>query len=94
MATTEVVKITSKGQLTLPVEIRRELSLERDSYLYVTKVGSFIVMKRVDKLSLDEISTILQNLAKERGITRDLLMEEVEKAREKLLEEKHVKTKA
>jgi len=94
MVTSEVVKITSKGQLTLPVEIRRALSLERGSYLYVTRVGSFIVMKRVDKLSLDEISAILQNLAKERRMTRDLLMREVETAREKLLEERHVKTKA
>jgi bifunctional DNA-binding transcriptional regulator/antitoxin component of YhaV-PrlF toxin-antitoxin module len=94
MAISEVVKITSKGQLTLPIEIRKELSLDKDSYLYVTKVGSIIVMKRVDKLSLDEISTILQGLAEERGITRNLLMKEVEKAKEKLLEDRHVKTHA
>ena len=94
MAISEVVKITSKGQLTLPIEIRKELSLEKDSYLYVTKVGSIIVMKRVDKLSLDEISTILQSLAKERGITKNSLMKEVERAKEELLEEKHVKIHA
>ena len=56
MATSEVVKITSKGQFTLPVEIRRDLSLGKGSYLYVTKVGRLIVMKKVDELSLDEIS--------------------------------------
>jgi len=92
MAISEVVKITSKGQLTLPVEIRRDLSLGKDNYLYVTKVGGLIVMKKVDELSLDEISTILQSLAKERGITRSLLMKEVERARAKLLEEKYEKT--
>jgi bifunctional DNA-binding transcriptional regulator/antitoxin component of YhaV-PrlF toxin-antitoxin module len=92
MATSEVVKITSKGQLTLPVEIRRDLSLGKDNYLYVTKVGGLIVMKKVDELSLDEISMILQSLAKERGITRSLLMKEVERARAKLLEEKYEKT--
>lgn len=94
MATSEVVKITSKGQFTLPVEIRRDLSLGKDSYLYVTKVGHLIVMKKVDELSLDEISTILQSLAKGRGITRSLLMKEVGKARSKLLEEKYEKTQA
>jgi len=94
MATSEVVKITSKGQFTLPIEIRRDLSLGKDSYLYVTKVGRLIVMKKVDELSLDEISKILRSLAKGRGITRSLLMKEVERARAKLLEEKYAKTQA
>jgi len=91
MAVKEVVKVTSKGQLTLPVEIRRELSLGKDSHLYVTRLGDLIVMKKVDELSLDEISTILQDLAEKKGVTRELLMREVEVAREKLLEEKYVK---
>lgn len=90
MAISEVVKITSKGQLTLPIEIRKELSLDKDSHLYVAKLGNIIVMKRVEELSLDEISKILRSLAKERGITRDFLVKEVEKVKEKLLEERHV----
>jgi len=91
MAVNEVVKVTSKGQFTLPVEIRRDLSLGKDSYLYVTRLGRLIVMKKVDELSLDEVSATLQTLAKKRGITRDLLMKDVERAREKLREEKHDK---
>ena len=91
MAVSEVVKITSKGQFTLPVEIRRDLSLGKDSYLYVTRVGRLIVMKKVNELSLDDVSATLQTLARKRGITRDLLMRDVEKAREKLREEKHGK---
>jgi bifunctional DNA-binding transcriptional regulator/antitoxin component of YhaV-PrlF toxin-antitoxin module len=94
MATNEVVKITSKGQFTLPVEIRRDLSLGKDSYLYVTRLGRLIVMKKVDELSLDDISATLQTLAKKRGVTRDLLMRDVERAREKLHEEKHAKAQA
>jgi hypothetical protein len=42
-------------------------------------------------LSLDDISATLQTLAKKRGVTRDLLMRDVERAREKLHEEKHAK---
>jgi len=94
MAASEVVKVTSKGQFTLPVEIRRDLSLGKDSYLYVTKLGRLIVMKKVDELSLDDISAILETLAKKSGVTRNLLMKEVERAREKLREEKHGKTQA
>jgi hypothetical protein len=48
-------------------------------------------MKKVNELSLNDISATLQKLAKKRGITRDLLMKEVERAREKLREEKHGK---
>ena len=91
MAVSEVVKITSKGQFTLPVEIRRDLSLGKDSYLYVTRLGRLIVMKKVNELSLDDISATLQAVARKRGITRDLLMKDIEKAREKLREEKHGK---
>jgi len=91
MATSEVVKVSSKGRFTLPIAIRKGLSPGKDGYLYVTRVGHLIVMKKVDDLSLDEISTILQSLAKERGITRDLLMKEVERARARPREE-HAKT--
>jgi hypothetical protein len=48
-------------------------------------------MKKVDELSLDDISATLQTLAKKRGMTRDLLMRDVERAREKLREERHGK---
>lgn len=73
---------------------KKELSLDKDSHIYVTKLGKIIVIKRVDEISLDEISTILQSLAKEKGITRNFLVKEVERAKEKLLEERHAKTQA
>jgi|GEM_PF-618881 bifunctional DNA-binding transcriptional regulator/antitoxin component of YhaV-PrlF toxin-antitoxin module len=87
----QVVKITSKGQFTLPVEIRRELSLGKDSHVYVTKLGRLIVIKKVEELSLDDISAILEPLAKKSGLTRRILMEDIEKAREKILGEKQGK---
>jgi bifunctional DNA-binding transcriptional regulator/antitoxin component of YhaV-PrlF toxin-antitoxin module len=91
VATSQVVKITSKGQFTLPVEIRRELSLGKDSHVYVTKLGRLIVIKKVEELSLDDISAILEPLAKRSGLTRKMLMEDIEKAREKMLGEKQAK---
>lgn len=91
MAVREIVKVTSKGQLTLPSEVRRTLSLGEGSYLYVTRVGKLIVMKKVGELTLDEISAVLQRSVRERGLRRELLMREVEKAREELLEERYAK---
>jgi antitoxin PrlF len=92
MATSEVVKITSKGQMTLPVDLRRQLNLKNDNYVYVTRVGELIVMKKVNELSLDEISIILQRVARRSSITREMLGKDLERARERLMRERHVKT--
>ena len=94
MAASQVVKITSKGQFTLPVEIRRHLSLGEDSYVYVMSVGHLIVMKKVDELSLSDISAILEPLARRSGITRRMLLEDIERARTKILGEKYGRTQA
>lgn len=91
MAASQVVKITSKGQFTLPVEIRRDLSLGKDSHVYVTRLGRLIVIKKVDELTLDDISAILEPLAKRSGVTRRILMKDIERAREKMLGEKQGK---
>jgi AbrB family looped-hinge helix DNA binding protein len=93
VALTQMAKITSKGQFTLPVEIRRDLSLDTGSHVYVTKIGRFIVINKVDELSLDDISAILGRLAKRSGVTRSVLIKDIEKVREKMLEEKHRKIK-
>ena len=92
MSEGEIIKVTSKGQVTIPVKIRRALSLNRDSYLYVTRAGRLVVMRKVDELSLDEISAVLEAVAEVKGVTKELLVEEAEKARERLMRERNVKT--
>lgn len=92
MSEGEIIKVTSKGQITIPAKIRRALSLDRDSYLYVTRAGGLLVMRKVDELSLDEISAVLEAVAEDRGVTRELLFEEAERARERLMEERNVRT--
>ena len=94
MAASQVVKLTSKGQFTLPVEIRKDLSLGKGSHVYVTEVGRLVVIKKVDELSLDDISAILSPVAKKGAVTRRILMKDVERAREKMLAEKQGKAKA
>jgi len=84
----EIIKVTSKGQITIPAKIRKALSLDRGSYLYVTRAERLLVMRKVDDLSLDEISAVLGVVAEERGVTRELLVEGVERARERLMGER------
>ena len=94
MAASQVVKITSKGQFTLPIEMRRDLSLDENSYVYVTRLGHLIVMKKVGELSLSDISAILEPLAKKSGITRKMLLEDIERARTKIFGEKYGESRA
>ena len=91
MSESEIIKVTSKGQITIPSKFRKELSLSRDSYLYVARSGKILVLKKVDDLSLDEITSLYETIAKSEGITREMLLEEVEKAREELMEQGYVK---
>lgn len=88
MSEAEVVKVSSKGQVTIPGRFRKELGLDRDSHLYVARVGGLLIMRRVDGLSLEEVSSVLSKMAEDRGITKELLLEEAERAREELMEER------
>lgn len=94
MATEEIVKVTSKGQLTIPADIRRELRLDDGSYVYMKALGKLIVMRKVNDLNLKEISAILEEIAKEKGLTRAVLLEEVERVRMELWKERYGKTES
>ncbi|WP_161821258.1 AbrB/MazE/SpoVT family DNA-binding domain-containing protein [Sporotomaculum syntrophicum] len=46
----ELVKLTSKGQLTLPKEYRDKLCLDKGSHLSVTVKGDTLMLKKVYEL--------------------------------------------
>jgi AbrB family looped-hinge helix DNA binding protein len=64
-----VVKVTSKGQLTLPADIREDLGIGEDDYLYVAEAGDIILMKRIG-VDPKEILNAFQRAAKEVGLTK------------------------
>jgi AbrB family looped-hinge helix DNA binding protein len=78
-----VVKVTSKGQLTLPADIRDELNIGKDDYLYVTEAGGLILMKRIG-VDPKEILNAFQRAAKEIGFTRkelDRVVQDIRRAK-------------
>jgi AbrB family looped-hinge helix DNA binding protein len=76
---TDVVKVTSKGQITLPIDIRNILDIENDSYLVVEQVGDYILMKKAE-IRLKEIQSILENDAKRKKITKKQLLAALQKS--------------
>lgn len=75
-----VVKITSKGQLTLPAEIRKDLNISEDDYLYITEAGGLILMKKIG-VKPREILNTFQQAAKEVGLTRKELNRVIQEIR-------------
>ena len=43
----KVTKVTSKGQVTIPIEIRSALAIDESSYMEVSQVGEEIRLRRV-----------------------------------------------
>ena len=72
-----VIKVTSKGQLTIPIKYRRDLGIDKESYLLVDEIGDFLILKKIQKL--DQITKILSAKAKEQGITRDDVLKTLRK---------------
>ncbi|MFQ6129739.1 MAG: AbrB/MazE/SpoVT family DNA-binding domain-containing protein, partial [Candidatus Hadarchaeaceae archaeon] len=75
-----VVKVTSKGQLTLPAGIRDDLNISEDDYLYVTEAGGLILMKRIG-VDPKEILNVFQRAAKDIGLTRRELNRAIQEIR-------------
>lgn len=90
----EIVKVTSKGQLTIPAKIRGESGLKEGSYIYIKSLGNVVIMKKVDDLTLGEISSILEEVAREKGLTKSLLEKDLERVRRELWKEKYGRAKS
>ena len=69
MTMTEVIKVTSKGQLTLPVKFRKNLGIDKDSYLLVEEIGEYLLLKKIQQL--DHITSLLTAKAKKKGVTKE-----------------------
>ena len=75
-----VIKVTSKGQLTIPIKYRRSLGMDKESYLIVDEIGDFLILKKIQKL--DQITKMLSTMAKEKGITKQDVLKTLRKIQE------------
>jgi transcriptional pleiotropic regulator of transition state genes len=84
----KVVKVTSKGQVTIPVEAREKLGIGEDTYLEVSVEGSSVrFRKRAAGRALDDDDPIWDLIGSGRGGARnvsrdhDRVLAEVERRR-------------
>jgi antitoxin PrlF len=76
----DIVKVTTKGQVTLPARVRKSLGISDQSYLVAEEIGGFLVLRKVEA-ELDEITGRFQRFARKKGITREGLARSLREAR-------------
>jgi antitoxin PrlF len=69
----EVTTVTSKGQITIPSQLRKQFGLEQGAKLMVVPTDYGLVLKKLELPSVEEF----QQRVGERAETVDLSMEEV-----------------
>lgn len=67
----ELAKITSKGQITLPISIRRVLNLkDGDKVAFIEKDGNYIVVNPIS-LAIDEVREAFKGEANRLGLENE-----------------------
>ncbi|MCK4266019.1 MAG: AbrB/MazE/SpoVT family DNA-binding domain-containing protein [Thermoplasmata archaeon] len=71
---TAIIKVSSKGQVVIPAELRRLMGITEGDELYVFGKDDALVLKKIDKKILEkefeEIVKPIRAKAKKLGITR------------------------
>ncbi len=85
----EVSRISSKGQVTIPKPIRELLKLnEGDRVAFIEEDGKVVITK-ASLLALRDLQDTLSKEAEEKGITEEDLLDELEKVREEMWNERN-----
>jgi len=77
-----IIKISSKGQIVIPREVRKKLGVKGGEKLLVLTRDGDIVLRKTKELSLDDIAERIEKVTREESIDVDkLVAEAVEWAR-------------
>lgn len=71
----------NKGQITLPVSIREEFGIEENEILQITSLGKKAIVIYPQRLKTEEILKKTALLAKEKGLTLEELLQDLEDIR-------------
>ena len=60
MASTATTKMSSKGQIVIPEEVRKKLGLKTGDKFYVMGENDVVVLKTISSQSLDQFSSLIK----------------------------------
>jgi antitoxin PrlF len=78
----DIIKVSSKGQIVIPREVRKKLGLKGGEKLLVLTCNGDILLRKTKELSVDDVAERIDKVVKEECIDVDkLVAEAVEWAR-------------
>lgn len=82
----ELTKMTTKGQVVIPIEIRRELGLSEGNRLVVSRMNDIVLIKKLSisdpKKEFEELTRLGAQVARKKGIrTEDDVVSRIHKSR-------------
>jgi len=72
----DVIKVSSKGQIVIPREIRKKLGMKGGEKLIVLTCNGDIVLRKAKQVSLDDLGERIDRVVKEEHIDVDKLVAE------------------
>src|SRR5690554_1011410 len=86
----ELAKISSKGQITIPIEIRKKLNLKEGDKVLFVEEGDNIFVLNASLFALKEIQQNMKGEAEKQGFSSEEDANKyVEKIREEIWEDKY-----
>jgi AbrB family looped-hinge helix DNA binding protein len=61
----DTVRMSSKGQIVIPQDIREDLHADEGTVFAVMASGDCVILKKIDKPSTDELMKDLERIARE-----------------------------
>ena len=78
----DIIKVSSKGQIVIPKEIRKKLGVKGGEKLLVLTRNGDILLRKTEEVSIDDIAKKIEKVTKEESIDVDkIVAEAVEWAR-------------
>jgi AbrB family looped-hinge helix DNA binding protein len=72
----DVIKVSSKGQIVIPREIRKKLGMKGGEKLLVLTCDGDIVLRKAKQVSIDDLGERIDRVVKEEHIDVDKLVAE------------------
>jgi len=86
----EIAKVSSKGQITIPAEIRKKLNLKEGDKVLFLEEGNRIIVVNASYVALKEIQEEMKNEKEKAGIkTEEDVLDIVKEIREELWEKNY-----
>lgn len=72
----DMVKVSSKGQIIIPKDLRERLGVKTGEKLLVLSRNGEILLKKTEEVSIEEIAGKIEKQTKQEGIDIDKLLDE------------------